>query len=426
MHATLLTKSSLLRSLVALAAASVSLPACSDVDRSASAAGVARGQQAIVYGQVSGPEDDSVVMTVAKESTVTYRCTGTLVAPNLVITARHCVSHFVELPFTCTSDGELTPSSRGGTMGALYEPSAVSVRVGGGPNPPLGANAVQLLAVQTPSICRNDIAFIVLDRMLPDLPIHPIRLFKGTEPGENLRVVGYGVDENDFFGIRHTRDDLVISEVGPSEFRMPGDDVPPRTFVTEGPALCIGDSGGPAFVDSTVVSGVWSQVVGDCKAPGARNYFTEVAPFADTLVLPAFEAAGAEPWLEGNSGPGLGNRGGSPGTGGGVGSGGVGGDAAGGEAPTETGGTAGNVGSGGSVGSGGDSSSAGAPESGGTMSVGGGASSGVAGTDGAGVRKKGGCTCGVVGAPSSGAEFLLVPLLAFALARRRRGVLIHA
>jgi hypothetical protein len=324
----------------------------------------------------------------------------------------------VELPFACTSDGELTPSSKGGTMGALYEPSAVSVRIGGGPNPPFAANAAQLLAVQTPSICRNDIAFIVLDRMLTDAPIHPIRLFEGTERGETLRVVGYGVDENDFFGIRHTRDDLVISQVGPSEFQMDPDDVPPRTFVTEGPALCIGDSGGPAFVDSTVVAGVWSQVVGDCKAPGARNYFTQVAPFADTLVLPAFEAAGAEPWLEGNPGPGLGNRGGSPGTGGSVGTGGVGGDA-GGDAPTGTGGTAGK---GGSVSSGGDSSSAGASESGGTVSFGGGASSGAAGSDGVPLRKKGGCTCGVVGSPSGGAEFLLVPLLAFALARRRRAV----
>lgn len=358
--------------------------------------------QPVLYGAVSTSDEDMVVEVISKTDTVSHTCTGTLLAPNVVITARHCVATYVDAHFTCTSDGELTPDSQGGKMGPVLDPSQITVRKGVKPPAVTTATAVKVFATQATTICRNDIAVIVLDKML-DLPTSPVRLRAGIVNGETIRVVGYGVDENNMFGTRHTRSGLAISQVGSSQFRPVGDNVPPRTFVTEGPALCIGDSGGPAFsMESAAIIGVWSQVVGECGASTARNFFTEIAPFEDELITPAFAEAGGAPWLEGTTGPG------EP-TGGNPGAGGDGG------APSTEGGAPASGGSGdtgGAVTSGGKSS-------GGTSTSAGLDAGGSAGAAG-GLRKKGGCTCTMPGsrAPADGA-WLGAPLFALGLLLRR-------
>jgi hypothetical protein len=220
-----------------------------------------------------------------------------MVAPNLVLTVRHCVSNYVDLPFSCTPSGDLTPDSKGGQMGALLTPSSITVRVGMGPTTTQAAAGVQIFTTQSTSICRNDLALVLLDQALT-LPIASVRLTAGNEVGDPVRVVGYGATEDGGFGVRLTRSGLTISMIGESSFRPQGDPVPPRTFVTEGPALCFGDSGGPAFDDQRAINGVFSQVTGDCTASTARDFYTQIAPFKDELFTPAFAAAGYLPQIE--------------------------------------------------------------------------------------------------------------------------------
>lgn len=356
-------------------------------------------------GTLSGPDEDMVVEVISRGDTVTHTCSGTLLAPNVLITARHCVANFVDATFTCTSDGELAPGSVGGKMGPLLDPSRISVRLGTKPSTTAAAVGAKTFATQSTTICRNDIAVVVLDRQLSDVPISPVRLGAGNQRGEVLRVVGYGInndpDAKNAIGIRYTRTGPMISQIGSSEFNTDPDQVPPRTFVTEGPALCSGDSGGPAFADSGALTGVWSQVVGDCSASTARNFFTQVAPFEDELIVPAFMEAGTLPWREGTTGPGEGT-GGSAGAGGESGSGNAGGEVA-------SGGTSGGS-SGGAVASGGLSFSGGRDASGGIDAT--------AGTGG--LRKKGGCTCNMPGIPSANANWLAAPLLGLGILLRRR------
>jgi hypothetical protein len=114
-----------------------------------------------------------------------------------------------------------------------------------------------------------------------------------------LRVVGFGETEDGMGGVRRAKDGLTISRVGTSKFLADGDPIPPRTFLTLGPGLCSGDSGGPALTSDGAVTGIYSQLVGVCDSPNARQYFTQVAPFMAEVVTPAFELAGYEPISEG-------------------------------------------------------------------------------------------------------------------------------
>jgi MYXO-CTERM domain-containing protein len=139
---------------------------------------------------------------------------------------------------------------------------------------------------------------VVLDRPITGVPVFGMRLDSGSLPGEELRVVGFGLDEQNNIGTRESRNGVPISQVGTSIFRPVGDPVPARTFVIEGAVACHGDSGGPAFSQQNAVVGVFSQVVGPCFANSARDFFTQVAPFKDDVILPAFAAANAEPIVE--------------------------------------------------------------------------------------------------------------------------------
>jgi len=273
---------------------------------------------------LSGPEDDGVVQLLSQTSRGTsWWCSGTLIAPNLVLTARHCITAYQEGSFSCDSEGNLV-SGPGGSMGALDDPAKIAIHAGTATLPKTVAHGLQIFAPQTTSICRNDIAIVMLDKPLTGIPIFPIRALTGIEPGEQVRLVGYGTDDDGGFSIRHTRIGLAVSKVGSNPFRPVGDPIPNRTFMTVGPTLCIGDSGGPALSDQGALVGVFSQFDGLCTSPNAKDFFTLVAPFMNDLIVPAFAAAGYEPWLEGNSEPGLPpETGGASGTGGNASTGGA-------------------------------------------------------------------------------------------------------
>ena len=293
MHGVLTAKRRALLVLLALAASLPGLVGCGE--QALDSPGQA--SQALLYGQPSGSEDDGIAMIWASTSTRIGICTASVIAPNLALTALHCVSNFVDQPFGCTVSGDLTPGSAGGQLGATVDPSTLSLRAGVGPSVTVVAKGLQVFGTQTPSICRNDIAIVLLDRNV-DLPVVPLRLAMGTTPGERMRMVGYGRDENDVVNVRHSRPDMIIDQVGSSQFRPVGDPVPPRTLVTNGPAGCNGDSGGPLLSAHGAITGVYSQVAGSCEDANARDFFTEIAPFYDDVVVPAFAAANAQPVFE--------------------------------------------------------------------------------------------------------------------------------
>ena len=346
---------------------------------------------AIVNGTLSPEEEDYVVDLVVPGGGA---CTGTLIAPNVVVTALHCVSDFnFSAPFTCSPEGVLVPHAAGaGQVGDLVDPKRVEVRVGGASSMEApDAHGIKIFGSGSFNICSNDIAAVVIDTELSPPP-QRVRLGNRTPRNEYTTLIGYGQDENGFVRIRNRRSGLRVLGVGAmGQYEQQGV-AAPRTFVVgEGP--CHGDSGGPAFSEVTgALTGVFSLVSATrCDGAGLRNVCTQVGAF-EKLLTEAAEYAGAELLLEPRDPEPTAGAGGEP-----------------------------SVGSGGSLTTGGkDSGSGGADGLGGSEPVT--TSSGGMDTgDGSGSRRDSACSVsfGQIAANSSPAWLASLSVLALALFRRR-------
>ncbi|HVZ35369.1 MAG TPA: trypsin-like serine protease [Polyangiaceae bacterium] len=256
--------------------------------------------QPMIDGQPSDSAYDDVVFVQTKQSAdSSLACTGTLIAPNLVITALHCVTSSTLGDFTCKSDGTMVATNvQDGTFGSLVAPGNVKVYAGSPVDysAPIAVGA-HLVGSGSTQACQGDLALVQLDRNV-DLPVATLRLDKLPTYNEQADVLGYGATETaNSEGLRLLRQVQVL-DVGPSSTAGPLRTTPPRTFVVgEGP--CKGDSGGPAFdTDSHALLGVFSlNTAASCDLVGIHNVYTALSPYSKTI-LAAFKAAGADPVLE--------------------------------------------------------------------------------------------------------------------------------
>jgi hypothetical protein len=321
------------------------------------AAPIVREPAPVVHGEPSlpGGTEDAVVLLRTELDGEELICSAGLVAENLVITARHCVSHLVRGLFTCTVQGELVSADDGaGMLGSHLPAESLELYDGKTPRSQPIAYGESVLSTLSETICVNDVAFVVLDRAV-ELPVLPLRLGGRALRDEPVTLVGYGLDDAMSEGGviewatqgRTRKAGLVIAEVGPDS----ADEVttaPPRTVVVEGPCGCLGDSGGPLLAAGTgAVLGVYSLLGGtSCLSPDARHLFSHVPSFG-ALSDDAFARAQAEPTPEPDLAPeggGAGER--AVGAGGTSGSGGRGASNVGGAGgkpppPTAEGGAAG-------------------------------------------------------------------------------------
>jgi hypothetical protein len=265
-------------------------------------AGFGVERAAIVYGEPSGEEDDAVVNVVAQVSdTVSQFCSGVLIAPDVVLTALHCVAYRedVNATFSCNADGTIKPISSpdAGSLGAPVAGENVQVYFGAqrtGVEP--DAVGRKVFGSGATQICRGDLAVVVLNQELGQT-FAPVRFGRNVVRGEALIAIGYGQTEMAGSSGRYRRDVSVVDvgDVGCVDGTGP---TPPDTFVvTEGP--CHGDSGGPTLsVETGAVTGVYSLTLApSCTALGARNTYALVSPYED-VIREALEYAGREPVVE--------------------------------------------------------------------------------------------------------------------------------
>jgi len=270
-----------------------------------------RLEQAIVDGQgVVGP---SPVMLLRGP---TGLCSSTLVGKKLVITARHCVAQLASGPFSCTPEGETTLDGNiGGRMGDHWPANELRFFLGhhaslsADPSAVPDAIGTRVLSTGARTACRDDLAFVVLDREIHAVSPAAMRLDSDTLLGERVRVLGYGLTDLSEGASLHENVDAEVLGVGASA-PSPLAGLAPVRALRISSVTCSGDSGGAILSHATgalvaVVSiGAWDQNhASDPYGPCMTNALLaasgpRIGAYPE-LVKRAFAAAGAMPTHEG-------------------------------------------------------------------------------------------------------------------------------
>jgi hypothetical protein len=261
-------------------------------------------RSAIVEGTLSTTAQDSVVLIgVFAGAEMQSACTGSLIAKNLILTARHCVAQIDEERGLVVADR--TPSTL-----AIYSGVDAFPRADRGEAPI--ARGSRLFVPKGTTLFPTDVALILVDKPIAGT-LMSLRLTSGAVVGEGITAVGYGrVEGGPISASRLQRTDLSITRTGPALLPL-GNTIAQGEF-TLGESTCSGDSGGPSISAKTgAVIGVLSRVGNGVSVAAVQENPAAFCVGANTVAIytglasvkplidEAFAAASASPVLEGQS-----------------------------------------------------------------------------------------------------------------------------
>jgi hypothetical protein len=278
----------------------------------------------------SGIEDgtvdssDTFAVAVVQESNELIFCSGMLLGPNLVATARHCVAQLSSEQIQCSSStfGSVLPVTDFGV--------STATQLG------RGSTFVGVSKIIVPSgsdqtnVCGNDIALMILDRSI-DLPQYVTPVIEPPMTDHQLystevTVIGYGLssptdEAGASAGVRRIKEDVALTCIpNDPDFADCFSDpeakqfISASEFVSGDDSTCEGDSGSGAFEQSNfndkrwLAFGVLSR--GGLSADGqtcVQPIYSRFDAWGSLLVQAAIEAASvggypAPAWAGGDAG----------------------------------------------------------------------------------------------------------------------------
>jgi hypothetical protein len=245
--------------------------------------------QAIVAGAVDTTRPD--VLLLQDDTAPGFRCTATLIAPNLVVTARHCVGKRAVAGTSTLCQGDATDNGAQSLPDYMGDVAAAPMYFSDAPGGTILARALTVYDDGSTTTCAHDLALIGLDRNIVGITPSEIRRTP-VAVGDPLVAMGFGWTDRmaTINATQRMSGTTSVLALGPVvyTFKPLGDAASPDNFVAAaGGEIAVqgitmtGDSGGPAFDASGRLAAVVSRGYSDAYyGPGT---FTTLAAHLATI-----------------------------------------------------------------------------------------------------------------------------------------------